>query len=328
MTGDDSFPRYLAAKRTVDDRALDRRVWDVLAAELERRGGAPDVLEAGAGSGAMVERLVGGGLVRRGRYTAVDVDAGVLAEARRRLPAWATERGIAAVKRGGGLEMRTADGVVAVELVAADLAELLPEPGRRDSVTGRGYDLLVAHAVLDLLDLETFLPRLLAPLTPGGLCYFPITFDGGTFFQPPLELDAQVAALYHESMDRRKAVGRPGGSSRSGRRLLAALPAAGVEILAAAASDWIVLPAPHGSGGGYPGDEAYFLRYLLDTIEGALDDHPGLDRHAFAAWLRRRRRQVDRGELILIAHQLDVLGRTAVSANPPRSDDEPVRRPS
>lgn len=327
MTGDDSFARYLAAKRTVDDRALDRRVWDVLAAELERRGGALDVLEAGAGSGAMVERLVGGGLVRRGCYTAVDADAGVLAEARRRLPAWASDQEIDAVNRGGGLEMRTTGGVVAVELVGADLSELLPRPGRSDSVTGRRYDLLVAHAILDLLDLETFLPRLLAALTPGGLCYFPITFDGGTFFQPPLELDAQIIALYHESMDRRKVGGRPGGSSRSGRRLLAALPTAGVEILAAAASDWIVLPAPDGSG-GYPGDEAFFLRYLLATIEDALDGHPGLDPHAFAAWLRRRRRQVDRGELILIVHQLDVLGRTAVSASPPRRDGAPVRRPS
>ena len=59
------YARYLAAKTTVDDRALNRHVL----AELCRlmRAGAPRLLEVGAGLGTMVARLMdcdqpGGGL--------------------------------------------------------------------------------------------------------------------------------------------------------------------------------------------------------------------------------------------------------------------------
>lgn len=334
MTGDRSFTRYLAAKRSVDDRALDRRVWEILAAELARRDGEVDVLEVGAGSGAMIERLVGGGLVRRGRYVAVDSNAHVLEVARRRLPRWATERGIGVADQGAGIELRPGnDGAaVVVESVAADLFDLLPESPSAawGAPDGAGYDLVVAHAVLDVLDLDTALPRLLAALAPGGVCYFPITFDGGTFFEPRLELDARIEALYHRTMDRRTVSERPSGSSCTGRRLLAALPAAGAELLAAGASDWVVTPRPRGST-SYPADEAYFLSYLLATIEGALAGHPELDPRRFDDWLRRRRQQVVEGELVFVAHQLDVLGvvgRTAASISPPRSDRTPVKRPT
>ena len=50
-----SFPRYLATKKTVDDRALNAQVWQAMA-----QAAAPladlHVLEVGAGIGTMVER--------------------------------------------------------------------------------------------------------------------------------------------------------------------------------------------------------------------------------------------------------------------------------
>jgi hypothetical protein len=51
-----TYARYLAAKTTVDDRALNRHVL----AELRRLmpAGAPKVLEVGAGLGTMVARLL------------------------------------------------------------------------------------------------------------------------------------------------------------------------------------------------------------------------------------------------------------------------------
>ena len=59
MTSD--YARYLAAKTTVDDRALNRHVL----AELCRLmpAGAPRVLEVGAGLGTMVARLMDWGAV-------------------------------------------------------------------------------------------------------------------------------------------------------------------------------------------------------------------------------------------------------------------------
>ena len=58
------YARYLAAKTTVDDRALNRHVL----AELRRLMpvGAPQVLEVGAGLGTMVARLMDWGVVGTG----------------------------------------------------------------------------------------------------------------------------------------------------------------------------------------------------------------------------------------------------------------------
>ena len=60
------YARYLAAKTTVDDRALNRHVL----AELRRLmpAGALQVLEVGAGLGTMVARLMDWGVVDTGEY--------------------------------------------------------------------------------------------------------------------------------------------------------------------------------------------------------------------------------------------------------------------
>ena len=79
MTDAFDFTRYLASKRTVDDRALNRHVWqtlaDAVAGELPRDRPLR-VLEVGAGIGTMVDRCVEWGLFARSgfdvSYTAID----------------------------------------------------------------------------------------------------------------------------------------------------------------------------------------------------------------------------------------------------------------
>jgi hypothetical protein len=105
-------------------------------------------------------------------------------------------------------------------------------------------------------------------------------------------------------MDGRVRYGRPAGESRTGRHLFGHLRAAGVPALSAGSSDWVVLAGPDGR---YPGDEAYFLEAILRTVEEELDGPsapPGL-----ADWLAARRRELAAGELVYLAHQLDVAGR-------------------
>ncbi len=70
------YARYLAAKTTVDDRALNRQVL----AELRRLmpAGAPRVLEIGAGLGTMVARLLDWGVVSAGEYVLLDADRQLL----------------------------------------------------------------------------------------------------------------------------------------------------------------------------------------------------------------------------------------------------------
>jgi SAM-dependent methyltransferase len=280
MTMDYSFTRYLAAKQTIDDRSLNYDVWQTLLTGLPT--GPLDILEVGAGTGTMIDRLAARGLLARGgRYTAIDADPVNIAAARTKLHATILP--------------------VQLELVAMDVTDFAR------AERGRQWDLLIAHAFLDLMDAPRLLPDLFALLRPGGLFYFTINFDGLTILEPPvdLEFDEQVVALYHRTMDERQIDGRPTGGSRAGRALLTQVPAAGGEILAAGASDWVVLPR----GEGYPADEAYFLRHILYFFEASLAGRPELDPARLSAWLARRHAQIDAAELILIAHQIDLCGK-------------------
>ena len=105
-------------------------------------------------------------------------------------------------------------------------------------------------------------------------------------------------------MDARRCRGKPSGSCRTGRRLFGHLKDAGARLIAAGSSDWVVWPGPD----GYPGDEAYFLHFIIDTIGRALHGHPELASSRFKAWIAQRHRQIESAELTYIAHQLDVMG--------------------
>jgi hypothetical protein len=80
---------------------------------------------------------------------------------------------------------------------------------------------------------------------------------------------------------------------------------AGAQVLAAGSSDWVV----HAVNGKYPADEAYFLHFILHFFGESLKGHAGLDAIAFANWLKERRAQIERGELVYIAHQMDFLAK-------------------
>ena len=136
-----------------------------------------------------------------------------------------------------------------------------------------------------------------------NLAWLTVNFDGVTSLEPVIdpELDAKIERLYHETMDTRPS----GGDSLSGRHLFGHLKQVGAQIEAAGSSDWVVYPVD----GQYPAEEAYFLQFILHFFEESLGNHPELDKSAFANWLQKRREQVERGELVYIAHQMDFLVR-------------------
>jgi SAM-dependent methyltransferase len=301
--GADSFSRYLRAKKSLDDRSINLGVYQKLTAALpaDKRGSTLKILEVGCGLGTMIERLWDWNLTDRAAYTALDREPGLIAEAGRRLQEFARNRQVAFSETGGAIRLRGEERDWLVTLNTGDFLTFCREQQGKTT-----YDLVVAHAFMDLVDLPTGLPVLLSRLKTGGLYYFTLTFDGQTIFQPPAdpEFDDLVVELYHQTMDCR--AGGTSGHSQSGRRLLEALGRYGSEILAAGSSDWVVWPQ---TGGSYPAEEAYFLDYLLETIHQALAGHPGLDQQRLQAWLARRREQIQAGELIFIAHQVDVCGR-------------------
>jgi len=290
------YARYLAAKTTVDDRALNGHVL----AELRRLipAGAPRVLEVGAGLGTMVARLMDWGVVGTGEYTLLDTDRQLLDHSRRWLRDWAAARGLRSDLLPDGLQV----GDLWVRLVHAELGSYL------EANHGALADVLIANAVLDLVDVPAILPGLLRLLVPAGVYWFTINYDGESIFAPGHPRDDQVMQAYHRDMDERVRYGRPAGESRTGRRLFHHLRSAGAPPLAAGSSDWVVSAGPDGT---YPGDEAHFLRSILSTIQNALRSRQDwVDPADLADWLAVRDRQLAAGELIYIAHQLDFAGRS------------------
>ena len=293
MNGDThGYTRYLAAKKTVDDRALNRAGARRPAGLLP--AGAPRVLEVGAGLGTMVARLLEREVLRGGEYALLDVDRRLLRDSRTWLAQWAADPragGRAAARRaparrpagsaGRGRARRLPGGRHGGP---ADLliAQRLPGPGRRPRRAAAGCS---------------------GCWCPAALYWFPVTFDGESVFQPDHPCDDDVLGAYHRDDGRPRPLGRPAGERRAGRRLFGHLRAAGAPLLSAGSSDWVVHAGPDG---GYPADEAYFLGL-----------HPADDRgrparrrpEPSADWLAVRRRQLASGELVYLAHQLDVAGR-------------------
>jgi hypothetical protein len=285
-----SFPHYLLSKQSVDDRALNKDVLNALRANLPKE--PVRIIEVGAGIGTMLRRLMRWDVIRQAQVVLVDEMAENIEYASEWIPLWAEEAGLSVERGGENLRFFDESRDVRIHLERADVFDFIQK-------NQEPADLLIAHAFLDLLPMPESLPKLLS-LT-NYLAWLTINFDGMTTFEPVIDaaLDAQVERLYHKTMDMRPT----GGDSQSGRHLFGHLQSTGAEILAAGASDWVV----HAVNGKYPEDEAYFLHFILRFFEESLTGHPELDAEAFTRWLQERHRQIERGELVYIAHQMDFL---------------------
>jgi hypothetical protein len=286
-----SFPHYLLSKQSVDDRALNQNVLDVLITNLPA---APlRIIEVGAGIGTMLTRLLRWDVVTKADYVLVDEMAENIQTARDWIPLWAGESGLG-VEWLEQDQLRVFDQTcdVCIRFECADVFDFIQK-------NKEPADLLIAHAFLDLLPMPESMPKLLA-LTR-HLAWLTINFDGVTSLEPTIDpaLDEQIERLYHGTMDSRTT----GGDSRAGRHLFGHLQKAGADVLAAGASDWVV----HSLNKKYPADEEYFLNFILHFFEESLTGHAELEGGAFADWLKERRAQIERGELVYIAHQMDFL---------------------
>ncbi len=301
VTGNDFHGRYLAAKKGIDDRALSRHVWETLRATLPPPAGRGPlkILEIGAGIGTMLTRVIDWGLLTGpATYVISDSMAEHLLAARGYLAEWAGQQGHTLSwqdDRHGCLQAAgTEVSLVFVVAAAEDLAA--------GSDTFGHFDLLLAHAVLDLLDFPVLLPRLLLRLKEGGLAYLTCNFDGETVFLPEYdgEEEQEILRLYHGSMDKRLP-----GASRTGRRLLTFLQGPGLELLAAGSSDWLIHPRNH----QYREGEGFFLQAILATVEEELAGKNSPAPLGLRAWAGLRHRQLLAGELTFFARHLDLLAR-------------------
>ena len=299
------FAHYLAVKKTIDDRALNARIWRAFA-ELVGELDQPRIFEPGCGIGTMLERLIDNKVISSAEYVGMDLNADNIDLARKRITEWAAQR---------GHSVRTAEPAVFIEGsgVAVE-AKFLHGDALGERAAGSATDVLLAHAFLDLVDIPAALDRLMPRLRPDGIFYFTLVFDGLTILEPEddPELDAEIMRLYHESMDERIVDGQSSGDSRSGRHLFRQLEQVGAELLESGSSDWVVFPRK----GAYSNGEFEFLEHILQSIERALVDSARLDPQALARWISQRRQQLQHGGLTYIAHQMDFLGRARTPRSP------------
>jgi hypothetical protein len=290
---DYSFPKYLHAKQSVDDRALNKDVFNSLKAHLLQE--SLRIIEVGAGIGTMLKRLICWDAIRKAEYVMIDQLAENVNHASDWIPLWATEAGLG-VERSAQNQLRIFNSVydIQIKLVQADVFDFI-QKNKTPS------DLLIAHAFLDLLPMPESLQKLFT-LT-NRLAWLTLNFDGVTTFEPTIEiaLDEKIERLYHQTMNTRPS----GGDSQSGRHLFNHLKILNAKILAAGSSDWVV----HATDAKYAQDEKYFLQFILHFFEESLKDNKDLNKKIFSEWLRKRYEQIERGELVYVAHQLDFLAR-------------------
>jgi len=182
-------PRYLESKRSVDARSRAPRVRDRLLAELPAD---PEILEAGCGTGVTVPQLLSWD-IDAGQYRGIDTDERIVSFARRVRPAalrWAGHD----VTTTSATEQSTSESAGAdTDFAVADLAVTFETGDALDALeSNAGVDLVVAQSFADLVPLPRFVSAIESALRPGGFAYLPLTFDGGTIFQPDHPADEAV----------------------------------------------------------------------------------------------------------------------------------------
>lgn len=304
-----SFVRYLSAKKTVDDRALNPTVWQAMAASLTQMADSEQpirILELGSGIGTMVERVVELGTLPSTvpiEYTLVDSIEENSNAALKRLSSWWEGSSVnLRIEAGSLLVTAPNHSPITFHFITAEAFEFMAKAEEQ----GR-YDCLIANAFLDLVNLDAALEAMKPMIRPSGIFYFSINYDGITGFEPIIEskIDQLIETLYNRDMEKKRFNGLPVGGERSGRSLLHKMIQADLNILEAGGSDWIVYP----QNGRYEADEAYFLHFIVHTIDGALSGHPELDQATFKKWVERRHAQIEAGALIYVTHQLDICAR-------------------
>jgi 2-polyprenyl-3-methyl-5-hydroxy-6-metoxy-1,4-benzoquinol methylase len=297
------YIRYLTAKKNVDDRALNRHVWQALTANLPSSSSKNwiEVIDIGAGTGTMFERMMSWRFSTRLHYTMVEKVPEYLAAFKSKSHHSSSFISYALEWRSKtSADIISSEIIGTVDMCCTDLFDVI----FNQKYFGQ-FDIIIAHAVMDLVNVNTVLDGFEKLVKPGGLLYLTLNYDGLTFFLPPFDPDFEhyLFQRYHLSMDQRIIAGRRSGSSQSGRELLTTLSRRQLPILAAGSSDWFICPSTQ----GYLDDDTYFLEEILQTIHNQLKCDNHIDPCRLSAWMTHRQNQLKAAELIFMARNIDIL---------------------
>lgn len=267
-----SFVDYLEAKAALDSRSLHPQTWSALVGRL-RALPTLRLLEVGAGTGTMLERLFLAGALGPTRYWALEPQGELLDHAAARL-------------RRLVRDWPETASDVALYPLNRTWQDFL------HAFAGPPFDAVVAHAFADLVDAAAFLDEVRKVLRPGGLAYLSLNFSGVTEWFPSHPEDRAWMDRYHADMDGPVFNGRRSGP-RSFTDLWNRALGQGWSILSAGPSDWVILDDRQ------HGDRTVIL-WLLQTVEGVLGPEA-------AAWIQERRAQARQGQLGLRVSHGDLL---------------------
>ena len=289
------FADYLAAKFALDERSLNPEVRNAFQGVL-RALPRIECLDVGAGAGATIRRLLASGLTQPLSLTALDSDPALLELAR--------DSTITQL-RALGVELHMEENAVrtqgawttAIRFAAEELKSHRPR---------HAYNVITAHAFLDIVPLAPALGSFAAWLEPGGYLYATINYDGETELSEPYEdrqFEAELLDYYNYTMEIRRIDGQPTGGAYCGRRLAQLLPECGFTVLVQGSSDWDTAPLL----GHYRDDDAICLTALLEMILAEGRKSGQFRPEALDRWHDDRRRLVREGRLAMRVHQTDLL---------------------
>jgi hypothetical protein len=289
------FAEFLEAKFALDERSLNRDVREAFRSAL-RSLPRIECLDVGAGTCATFRRLLHSGLTNPLTLTALDRDRGLLDIARRNAEGWLRALGLSPRMEDGAIQTR-GERLAAMRVAAGELKDHRPD---------RIYNIITAHAFLDLSPLPQVLRQFAAWLQPGGYLYASINYDGDTALMPAYEdaaFEARLLRDYNDTMELRRVDGQATGGAYCGRRLHALLPEYAFDIVARGGSDWNISPF----AGEYRDGDAICLKALLEMIYGEGQRSGFFCQVELDRWHEERLRSLAERQLTLSVRQLDLL---------------------
>ena len=273
---------WLALREPADHRSRNRGLLAALASAFAERHEIR-VVDLGCGTGSNLCACAPH-LPLRQHWRLVDHDPVLLAEARRRLSAWATP----CTSAGDDLRLTSGNRTISVSFVCTDLTAGL------NAALGVQLDLATGAALFDLASAEWIQYFADAVVRRGAAAYVALTYNGAMRWAPPHRADAAIANAFHAHMRRDKGFG-PSAGPQASDALVEILTTSGYAVQAAA-SAWQLGSA-----------DAPLVHALAKGIADAVGQTGQVDGREIAAWLHAR-----------LTSALCTIGHTDVLALPSR----------
>ncbi len=295
-----AFTEYLNAKYALDSRSLNPIAYHSLLRTLESRSHLR-WLDLGTGTGAMIHRLVEAFSIANIEAVGLDRDQTILASAALTSQQRLQEQGYTIANRDHFMHARSDTQSLTLKYICQNIRS--PIPNKQNT-----FDLVTAHAFMDVVPLMQTVKLIADNLVEGGLFYSTLNYDGETTLFPVYQdfaFEHEILNHYDQSMENRGVDGQATGGAYSGRRLVTTLQANGFDIIAYGSSDWNITPV-HDQ---YLDQDQTCITALLDMIHGEATHLPLLDQAKLQAWYQERMHRIEQQQLGLIIHQMDVLAR-------------------